>query len=61
MEAINASGFTIPPCPIFTAKVHQQAWYEDIAIPHDWRIEISENGWTIDQITQSCLKITLYK
>ena len=32
IEAINATGFAIPPCLIFKAKVHQQAWYEDMAL-----------------------------
>ena len=56
IEAINATGFAIPPCLIFKAKVHQQAWYEDMALPDDWRIEISENGWTTDQIGLSWLQ-----
>ena len=56
IETINATGFALPPCLIFKARVHQQAWYENTALPHDWRVEISENGWTTDQIGLSWLQ-----
>ena len=27
-----------------------EAWYENDKIPSDWRIEISPNGWTSNEI-----------
>ena len=33
-----------------------QGWYEDEALPHNWRIEVSENGWTTDEIGLCWLK-----
>jgi hypothetical protein len=27
-----------------------RGWYQDDALPFDWRIEVSENGWTTDEI-----------
>ena len=56
IETINAMGWALPPCLIFKAKVYQQAWYEDMNLPHDWRIEISQNGWTTDEIGLSWLQ-----
>jgi hypothetical protein len=33
---------------IFTGKVHQSQWYQDI--PYDWLIGLSDNGWTNNQL-----------
>ncbi|ODM20017.1 hypothetical protein SI65_05003 [Aspergillus cristatus] len=56
IECVNAMGWALPPCIVFKGKSHIQAWYEDDALPHDWRIELSENGWTTDQIGLSWLQ-----
>ncbi|RJE19133.1 Pogo transposable element [Aspergillus sclerotialis] len=56
IETVNAMGWALPPCLIFKAKVYQRAWYEDKNLPHDWRIEISQNGWTTDEIGLSWLQ-----
>lgn len=37
-------------------KVHIEGWYQDEALPKDWRIEVSPNGWTTDQIGLSWLQ-----
>ncbi|XP_077660561.1 uncharacterized protein AFUA_3G10430 [Aspergillus fumigatus Af293] len=50
IECINSTGWVLPPCIIFKGKVHIEGWYQDTALPADWRIEVSENGWTTDQI-----------
>ena len=44
IECINSSEWALPPCIIFKRKVHIEAWYQDKALPHDWRIEVSQNG-----------------
>lgn len=48
IECISASGWALPPCLIFKGKVHIAGWYDDL--PDDWRIEVSPNGWTNDEI-----------
>jgi hypothetical protein len=49
IECVNSTGFVLPPCIIFKSTTYQQyAWFDDI--PDDWRIEISQNGWTTDEI-----------
>ena len=40
----------MPPCNIFKGKLHINRWYQDDALPKDWRIEVNPNGWTSDQI-----------
>ena len=50
IECINALGWVLPPCLIFKGKVQIAGWYEDKALPLDWRIEVSQNGWTTDEI-----------
>ena len=50
IECINASGWAIPTTIIFKGKVHIKGWYQDGRLPGDWRIEVSKNGWTTDEI-----------
>jgi hypothetical protein len=56
IESINTLGWALPPCIIFKGKNHIQGWYEDLALPNDWRIELSDNGWTTDEISLSWLQ-----
>lgn len=44
IEAINTAGWIIPPQIIFSGKYHQSKWYS--AIPSDYLLSVSENGWT---------------
>jgi hypothetical protein len=41
---------SLPPVIIFEGKLHQSTWYdiEEVALPGDWVIGVSENGWTDD-------------
>lgn len=50
IECINFMGWALPPCIIFKGKVYIEGWYEDDALPPDWRIEVSDNGWITDEI-----------
>jgi hypothetical protein len=50
IECISSTGFSVPTCIIFKGKVHIQGWFEELDLPCDWRIEVSANGWTTDQI-----------
>jgi hypothetical protein len=49
IECISSTGWALPQCIIFKGKVHIEGWYQDPEIPLNWRIEVSENGWTTDQ------------
>jgi hypothetical protein len=50
IECVNSTGWVLPPCIIFKGKVHIEGWYQDTALPAGSRIEVSQNGWTTDQI-----------
>ncbi|EEA18842.1 pogo transposable element, putative [Talaromyces marneffei ATCC 18224] len=55
IEATNSTGWAIPSYIIFKAKKNGRlGWFDDL--PSDWRINISENGWTTDQIGLEWLK-----
>jgi hypothetical protein len=47
IAGINAMGWIIPPFFIFKAKNHDRSWYHN---PKDWRIGVSENGWTTNEL-----------
>jgi hypothetical protein len=49
IESISASGWALPPTLIFKSKQYNQAWFKDL--PYDWRVEVSVNGWTSDEIS----------
>ena len=48
IETISASGWALPPCIILKGKVFIESWFDNL--PDDWRIEVSPNGWTSDEI-----------
>jgi hypothetical protein len=48
IAAVNAAGWLVPPFFIFKGKTHNQSWYHDN--PKDWRIALSDNGWTTNEV-----------
>jgi hypothetical protein len=49
IEAVNSTGWALPSYIIFKAtKYSQEGWFE--SLPSEWRINISDNGWTTDKI-----------
>jgi hypothetical protein len=49
IEAVNSTGWALPSYVIFKAKKYsQEGWFE--TLPDDWKINISDNGWTTDKI-----------
>jgi hypothetical protein len=49
IEAISAKGQAIPPFIIFDGKLHQAIWYQT-GILTLWKIAISDNRWTNNQL-----------
>src|ERR1700712_2241050 len=49
IQCIDAKGYAVPPLIIFAAKLHQKTWYQS-GLPATWRITVSDNGWTNDEI-----------
>ncbi|EED13623.1 pogo transposable element, putative [Talaromyces stipitatus ATCC 10500] len=55
IEAVNSIGWALPSYIIFKAKKYTRlGWFEDL--PDDWKINISDNGWTTDKIGSEWLK-----
>ena len=54
IEAVNATGWSIPPFIILAGKLHQAAWYR--ALPGNWAIVVSDNGWTTDELGYKWIK-----
>jgi hypothetical protein len=55
IESINGRGRTIPPFVIVKGKVHLSTWYSQ-DLPPDWKIAVSDNGWTNDQLGLEWIK-----
>jgi hypothetical protein len=48
IAAVSACGWLAPPFFIFKGKNHNQSWYYNN--PKDWRIAVSNNGWTTNEV-----------
>jgi hypothetical protein len=46
IQSICAAGYAIPPFIIYKGGVHISAWYKEASIPRNWKVSVSENGWT---------------
>ena len=56
IQSICAAGYAIPPFIIYKGRVHISAWYEETEIPHNWKLSVSENGWTNNALGLEWLK-----
>ena len=56
IQSICAAGYAIPPFIIYKGRVHISAWYEEADIPRDWKVSVSENGWTNNALGLEWLK-----
>jgi hypothetical protein len=56
IQSICAAGSCTPPFIIYKGRVHISAWYEDADIPRDWKLSVSENGWTNNALGLEWLK-----
>jgi hypothetical protein len=56
IQGVNSQGWTIPPYIIIKGQYHFSSWYENDALPKDWRIAVSPNGWITNELTANWLK-----
>jgi hypothetical protein len=54
IAAINAMGWAVAPYLIFKAKNRDASWYPDLK--PQWRIGVSDNGWTTNDIGVAWLR-----
>src|ERR1051326_7779194 len=50
VHGINSQGWWIPPLIILAGANHLSHWYKDSKLPPEWRIAVSEKGWTDDEL-----------
>jgi hypothetical protein len=56
IQSICADGSHTPPFIIYKGRVHISAWYEEASIPRNWKLSVSENGWTNNALGLEWLK-----
>jgi hypothetical protein len=50
IQAVNFTGWAVPPYIVVAGRYHLSSWYDDDTIPKDWRLQTSPNGWTSNEI-----------
>lgn len=53
---VNALGWAIPPFIILAAQYHLANWYQECDLPADWRIAMTNNGWTTNDVGLDWIK-----
>lgn len=56
IQSICAAGYATPPFIIYKGRVHISAWYEEASVPRNWKLSVSENGWTNNALGLEWLK-----
>ena len=56
IQGVDSTGWAVPPYVIVKGKYHLSSWYENCTFPRDWRIAVSENGWTTNDLTLDWLQ-----
>jgi len=56
IQSICAAGHATPPFIIYKGRVHIFVWYEEMLILHNWKLSVSENGWTNNILSLKWLK-----
>jgi len=56
IQSVCAAGYATPPFIIYKGRVHISAWYEETSIPRNWKLSVSENGWTNNALGLEWLK-----
>jgi hypothetical protein len=52
----NGEGWSIPPFLVLQGANHLANWYSETALPDDWAIKTSNNGWTNNETGLEWLK-----
>jgi DDE superfamily endonuclease len=50
VQAVNSTGYAVPPYIIVAGKNHLESWYDEAEFPPRWRTGVSENGWTTNEL-----------
>ena len=50
VQAVSSVGYTVPPYIIMAGKNHLDSWYNEVEFPPQWRVGVSSNGWTTNEL-----------
>ena len=50
IQAVNALGWSVPPFVVVKGKYILLSWYNEFKLLKDWRLSVSDNRWTINEI-----------
>jgi hypothetical protein len=50
IAAVSSQGWNVPPFVIVAGKNHLASWYESSGFPPDWKIAVTSNGWTTNEV-----------
>ena len=50
VQAVSSVGYTVPPYIIMAGKNHLDSWYNKVEFPPQWRVGVSSNGWTTNEL-----------
>jgi DDE superfamily endonuclease len=56
IQGICAAGYTTLLFIIYKGRVYISAWYKEADIPYNWKLLVSENGWTSNKLSLKWLK-----
>lgn len=50
IQAVDSQGWAVRLYIIFAGKVHLASWYRNTTLLGDWKVDLSHNGWTTNEI-----------
>jgi len=56
IQSIYTTRYATPPFIIYKGRVHISAWYKETSIPRNWKLSVSKNGWTNNELRVAWLK-----
>jgi hypothetical protein len=56
IQAVNALGWSVPPFVVVKGKYILLSWYNEFKLLKGWRLSVSDNGWTTNQIGLEWIK-----
>jgi hypothetical protein len=56
IQAVNALGWSLPPFVVVKGVYILLSWYDEFKLPKHWRLSVSDNGWTTNEIGLDWIK-----
>jgi hypothetical protein len=56
IQGTNALGWSLPPFIVVKGTYIPLSWYDEFKLPKHWRLSVSDNGWTTNEIGLDWIK-----